>query len=176
MSPWLPPEPVKTLAIPNIASTDQSAGNKSPTRKTGKSTSSVPGQPTLTSTKTFTVPTEAVADFKKALEVNQKKLFRSLYNYIFYQVCEYALNITNGDNPVDVINLKDRLPLIKTWVLIKQMIQSPIKNYGLQNTANPRIQDKFSKCLVAIEILERNTLGFFEIKDTTSIKEVCKIV
>ena len=82
------------------------------------------------------------------------------------------MNITNGENLADVINLKDRLPLIKTWVMVKQMTQSQIKNFGLSNTVNPRVQDKFTKCLVAIEILERNTLGYLEIKEAPTIKEV----
>ena len=67
------------------------------------------------------------------------------------------------------------MPLIKTWVLVKQLLQSPIKNYGLQSTAVPRIQDKFTKCLVAIEILERNTLGYLEIKEAPTIKEVTQL-
>lgn len=44
------------------------------------------------------------------------------------------MQITNGDNLADIVHLKERLPLIKTWVLVKQMLQSPIKNFGLQNT------------------------------------------
>jgi hypothetical protein len=82
------------------------------------------------------------------------------------------MNITNGENLADLISLKDRLPLIKTWVLIKHLTQSPIKNYGLQSITNPKIQDKFTKCLVAVEILERNTLGYLEIKEAPTIKEV----
>ena len=82
------------------------------------------------------------------------------------------MNITNGENLADLVHLKDRLPLIKTWVLVKQILQSPIKNFGLQSTSNSRVQDKYTKCLVAVEILDRNTLGYLEIKEAPSIREV----
>ena len=38
------------------------------------------------------------------------------------------MQVTNGENLIDVIGLKDRYPLIKTWILAKQMNQSQIKN------------------------------------------------
>jgi hypothetical protein len=118
------------------------------------------------------------------------------------KVCEYALQVTNGESPAKTINLKDRLPLIKTWVLAKQMMQSPIKNFGLQQNAvsacffeeisflmnqhgflflifcfaKPvRPQDKYTKALVAIEILDRNTANpdraNIDAKETPTIKE-----
>ena len=75
-------------------------------------------QAPITTSKPITISPEGATDFKKALEV-----------------CEYAMNVTNGDEMKDVINLRDRSPLIKNWVLAKQFCQSPIKNYGLSKNA-----------------------------------------
>ncbi len=64
------------------------------------------------------MPAEALGDVKKALEI-----------------AEYALNVTNGDNPADVVSLRDRHELIKAWLLAKQINQSPVKNFGLRYEA-----------------------------------------
>ena len=55
------------------------------------------------------------------------------------------MTFTNGDNLQDVVSLKDRFSLIKTWVLAKQMNQSPIKSFGIvKNTdVNYRISIKY---------------------------------
>lgn len=45
------------------------------------------------------------------------------------------MNFTNGDNLQDVVSLKDRFSLIKTWVLAKQMTQSAIKSFGIVKNA-----------------------------------------
>ena len=76
-SPWVPPEQVKTLAIPGAPTpVADLSGTKSPTRKTGKSTNTAP-QPVVSTTKNFTLPAEATSDFKKALDVCL--LFADLY-------------------------------------------------------------------------------------------------
>ena len=46
------------------------------------------------------------------------------------------MQVTNGDNLGDLVYLQERLPLIKAWVLTKQLLQSPIKNFGLTNLVN----------------------------------------
>ena len=41
------------------------------------------------------------------------------------------MKVTNGDNPLDVIPIASRHPLLQTWVLAKQMLQSQIsRSYG----------------------------------------------
>ena len=45
------------------------------------------------------------------------------------------MQVTNGENLIDVISLKDRFPLIKTWVLAKQMNQSQIKNISFSKNS-----------------------------------------
>ena len=91
------------------------------------------------------------------------------------------MTITNGDNLADLVSLKDRFPLIKTWVIAKQVNQSPIKNYGLTKTSSAsieRVQDKFTKCLVGVSMIFRNYItpgSSYEIKDAPSIKEVISL-
>ena len=88
------------------------------------------------------------------------------------------MNITNGENMADLVSLKDRLPLIKTWVLCKQLNQSSIKNLGVpkvEQDKEERVQDKFTKCMVGLEILNRNGKlggGNYEIKEAPSIKDL----
>ena len=38
------------------------------------------------------------------------------------------MNVTNGENPADLISIRNRFELIKIWVLAKQANQSPIRN------------------------------------------------
>jgi hypothetical protein len=53
------------------------------------------------------------------------------------------MNVTNGDNLADLVSLKDRFPLIKTWVLAKQVNLSPIKNFGMaKNSSVNNFQSK----------------------------------
>ena len=109
-------------------------------------------------TKPIVIPPEAGTDFKKALDV-----------------CEYAMMVTNGDDLKDVVGLGVRSPLIKNWVLAKQFTQSTIKNFGLSKN-NEKIQDKYTKCMVGIGILNRNLKVFgqssYEIKEPPGIKEM----
>jgi len=163
MMPWLPVEQVKPMLIPNLeieTDTKDKQGRKSPTKK------STTAAPVVATSKAFTLPAEALIDVKKALEIT-----------------EYALNVTNGDNPADVVSLRYRHDLIKTWSLAKQINQSPIKNFGLKPLVegNERNQDKFTKCMVGIESLNRNMrlpggLTIYEIKDSLSVKELIDLM
>jgi hypothetical protein len=90
------------------------------------------------------------------------------------------MNVTNGENLADLITLKERYPLIKTWTLTKQLNQSSIKNFGLTKTSIERVQDKYTKCMVAAQILDRNFKmsgqSSFEIKDAPSIKDTINLM
>lgn len=122
MAPWLPVEQVVLLKIPGLEpNKEETPGEKG--RKSAGAKKSTAAPPGVLAPKPFSIPPEATGDLKKALEI-----------------CEYAMNITNGDNLADVVSLKDRFPLIKTWVLAKQMSQSPIKNFGISKVIHPDVR------------------------------------
>lgn len=43
-----------------------------------------------------------------------------------FQVCEYALNLTNGNVPEEMVPTSVRQQLIATWVKAKQLLQLQI--------------------------------------------------
>lgn len=43
-----------------------------------------------------------------------------------FQVCEFALNLTNGTVPEEVVPIEARQQLIATWVKAKQLLQQQI--------------------------------------------------
>ena len=46
-------------------------------------------------------------------------------------MCEYAIEVTNGNNLLHVIPMANRLALLQTWVAAKQMAQQQIpKTFG----------------------------------------------
>ena len=188
MQPWLPRDTAATLQLPagaNASGDSSGGGSDQPlttasgkqARKSGEKTqTALPSKPIA-----FSLSSEAHADVRRALEI-----------------CEYALSVTNGERLGDVISLKDRFPLIKAWVLAKQLAQSPIKNYGLPTTSSPvassgdvnattssgiteHVQDKYTRCMVAVEMLNRNarlasTAPAFEIRDAPSVKDTIALV
>ena len=177
MMPWLPADQVKQLQVPSIGDANQTASageggkgatNKSPTRKDNKTDKAAAAAAAATKN-VFSIPSEANADIRKALEI-----------------CENAMNVTSGENAADLVGLKHRLDLIKTWVLAKQVNQSAIKNLGVKSNAasSDRKQDKYTKCMIGIEILNRNlklssaytSSQSHEIKDAPSIKEMISLI
>jgi hypothetical protein len=90
------------------------------------------------------------------------------------------MNVTNGENLGDLITLKERYPLIKTWVLTKQLNQSSIKNYGVVKSIIERVQDKYTKCMIATQMIDRNYKmagqNSFEIKETPTIKDAIALM
>jgi len=54
------------------------------------------------------------------------------------------MQVTNGENLVDVISLKDRFPLIKIWVLAKQMCLSPIRNINFSKMNRTEVLKKIN--------------------------------
>ena len=46
--------------------------------------------------------------------------------YCMFQVCEFAIKVTNGENKHDVIPIANRQQILQTWVLIRQMLQMQI--------------------------------------------------
>jgi hypothetical protein len=111
MQNWLPHEQIKSLQIPNLADTSNQDKDAKKIKEKATEKSNAPN-------KLFTVSNEGNNDFKKALEV-----------------VDYAMNVTNGENLIDVVSLKDRFPLIKTWVLAKQMCLSPFRNINFSKNS-----------------------------------------
>ena len=57
-----------------------------------------------------------------------------------YQVIEYAMKVTNGSNPTDVVPLAVRYPMLQMWVLIKQLLQQQInKTLGTASTGEEEV-------------------------------------
>ena len=121
MAPWLPPDQLKALQIPNLPNENSNiTAEKNDTKQSRKQTTAVSQQ--LSQSKTFSMSGEASSDLKKALEV-----------------CEYGINITNGENLADLVSLKTRFPLIKAWVIAKQFNQSTIKNLGISKNISVKL-------------------------------------
>lgn len=59
------------------------------------------------------------------------------------------MNVTNGENLSNLVNLKERFALIKTWVLAKQLGLSPIKNLGISKTAS--VKQKNNEIIWVVE-------------------------
>jgi len=49
-----------------------------------------------------------------------------IYGYFLCKVIEYAMKVTNGSNPVDLVPVGVRYPMLQMWVLIKQLLQQQI--------------------------------------------------
>ena len=45
---------------------------------------------------------------------------------VCYQVCEFAIGVTAGENSQDVVPIAVRQPLLQIWVTAKQMAQQQI--------------------------------------------------
>uniref|UniRef100_UPI00398F0566 cilia- and flagella-associated protein 46 n=1 Tax=Pristiophorus japonicus TaxID=55135 RepID=UPI00398F0566 len=69
------------------------------------------------------------------------------------QICEYALNITNGSVPSDVVPIAVRHQIIVTWVTIKQLLQQQI-GPNLGNDDEKQNNDRQSSMLWALTALE----------------------
>ena len=51
-----------------------------------------------------------------------------------FQTCEYALRVTGGAKPSDIVPTAVRHPLLATWVKLKQMLQQQIApQYGSEH-------------------------------------------
>ena len=69
-----------------------------------------------------------------------------LSSYCCLQVCEYAMKVTNGDQPMDVIPIAVRYPLLQTWVCSRQMMQQQIsKTYGTDDEVCNLLALRFGK-------------------------------
>jgi len=138
MQNWLPPEQNKSLQLPSVG--DGSNQEKSKQDKKDKQAD----KSRDAGLKLFNASNEANNDFKKALEVKILIFIKFIHNSLLFRIsnpkiCEYAMQVTNGENLIDVISLKERFPLIKTWVLAKQMCMSPIRNINFSKMSRTEV-------------------------------------
>ena len=52
------------------------------------------------------------------------------------EVCEFAMKVTNGEVPNDVVPIATRYPLLQTWVYTKQMLQQQVYCYFVCVSSN----------------------------------------
>ena len=53
---------------------------------------------------------------------------------ILPEVCEYAMEVTNGSKPMDVVPIAVRHPLIIIWTRVKQLVGQQIaKSLGTED-------------------------------------------
>nr|KAG5695793.1 hypothetical protein BaRGS_013391 [Batillaria attramentaria] len=117
-------------------------------------------QATPSKIKMVTVSAEAGPDVKKAVEV-----------------CEFAIGVTSGDNPQDVVPIAVRQPLLQTWVTAKQMGQQQInKTLGTDDETSTEGQKPMTRAIVATEMLSINKNGIMEFKDTPFIADIAQMV
>uniref|UniRef100_A0A8C0QJ92 Cilia and flagella associated protein 46 n=1 Tax=Chelonoidis abingdonii TaxID=106734 RepID=A0A8C0QJ92_CHEAB len=74
-------------------------------------------------------------------------------------VCEFALNLTNGNIPNELVPIAVRQQIIATWVKAKQLLQQQIwHKLGTDDEG----QNPITKVLVALEMYSCNGLGLMD--------------
>ncbi|XP_060585472.1 cilia- and flagella-associated protein 46-like isoform X2 [Ruditapes philippinarum] len=148
MKPWIP-----------VPSKEEPPAPETPRIDSGKKGKADP-KAKKTTANTVSIPSEAMPDLKKAIEV-----------------CEYVIEVTNGTNPQDVVAIPVRMPILQTWVFAKQMAQQQItKNLGLDEEPWTEGQKAMSRSIVAVEMLKLNKNNIMEFKEVPPITEVANMV
>ncbi|XP_019062592.1 cilia- and flagella-associated protein 46 isoform X2 [Fukomys damarensis] len=79
------------------------------------------------------------------------------------EVCEFALNLTNGNIPEEVVPISVRQQLIATWVKAKQLLQLQIGHrLGTEEQSTNENINSVTRVLVALEMYSCNGLGLME--------------
>ncbi|XP_074153317.1 cilia- and flagella-associated protein 46 [Sminthopsis crassicaudata] len=79
------------------------------------------------------------------------------------EVCEFALALTNGNLPQEIVPIGIRQQLLATWVKAKQLIQQQIGNkLGVDDESTNESQAQMAKVLVALEMYSCNGLGLMD--------------
>uniref|UniRef100_A0A8C6QI67 Cilia and flagella associated protein 46 n=1 Tax=Nannospalax galili TaxID=1026970 RepID=A0A8C6QI67_NANGA len=79
------------------------------------------------------------------------------------EVCEFALNLTNGNEPEEVIPTSVRQQLISTWVKAKQLLQQQIgPRLGVAEQSSNEDISSVTRVLVALEMYSCNGLGLMD--------------
>ncbi|XP_069836237.1 cilia- and flagella-associated protein 46 [Dendropsophus ebraccatus] len=79
------------------------------------------------------------------------------------EVCDYALDLTSGSSPDDIVPIAVRQQLISTWVKAKQLLQQQIgPKLGTDDEDNNEGQNPMTRVLVALEMHSCNGLGLMD--------------
>uniref|UniRef100_H2ZYN0 Cilia and flagella associated protein 46 n=1 Tax=Latimeria chalumnae TaxID=7897 RepID=H2ZYN0_LATCH len=96
--------------------------------------------------KTPIVNPDSLSDVKNALEV-----------------CEFALDLTSGTVPSDVVPIAVRHHVVITWVKVKQLLQEQIgRKLGTDEESNSESLNLMTKVLVALQMYSCNDSGLME--------------
>ncbi|CAC5380788.1 Cilia- and flagella-associated protein 46 [Mytilus coruscus] len=152
MKPWIPDGP-KEPELPSPTPSQSPASKKG-----GKAPKDAKNKPS--STTQISISPDALPDLKKAIEV-----------------CEYAIEVTNGNNPLHVIPMANRLALLQMWVAAKQMAQQQIaKTFGADDEPYTEGQRQMTRAIVAVEMLHLSRNGILEFKDTPPVAEIASMI
>ncbi|XP_059517976.1 cilia- and flagella-associated protein 46 [Myotis daubentonii] len=79
------------------------------------------------------------------------------------EVCEFALTLTNGAVPEEVVPIEARQQLIATWVKAKQLLQQQIgTRLGTEEQGTNEDINAVTRILVALEMYSCNGLGLMD--------------
>ncbi|XP_055280347.1 cilia- and flagella-associated protein 46 isoform X2 [Moschus berezovskii] len=79
------------------------------------------------------------------------------------EICEFALNLTNGMEPKEVVPVSARQQLIATWVKGKQLLQQQIgPRLGTEEQSTNEDINSVTRVLVALEMYSCNGLGLMD--------------
>ncbi|XP_069467509.1 cilia- and flagella-associated protein 46 isoform X2 [Ambystoma mexicanum] len=132
------------LVFPWIPASNQKEEAPPPVEKGKKAAGK--GSAKVNAVQLLSVDPNALPDLKTALEV-----------------CEFALELTNGKLPDEVVPIATRLQIITTWVKLKHLLQQQIgPQLGTDDENNDEGQNPMTKVLVALEMYSCNGLGFMD--------------
>uniref|UniRef100_A0A2K6BDB7 Cilia and flagella associated protein 46 n=2 Tax=Macaca TaxID=9539 RepID=A0A2K6BDB7_MACNE len=79
------------------------------------------------------------------------------------EVCEFALNLTNGSAPEETVPTSTRQQLIATWVKAKQLLQQQIgPRLGTEEQGTNEDVSSVTRVLIALEMYSCNGLGLMD--------------
>ncbi|XP_021083734.1 cilia- and flagella-associated protein 46 isoform X2 [Mesocricetus auratus] len=113
------------------------------------------------------IPTQTPEKLKKNVRPNLVHVpvesFASPEIRAALEVCEFALNLTNGNVPDDIVPTSVRQHLIATWVKTKQLLQQQIgQRLGTDEQSTNENISSITRVLVAIEMYSCNGLGLMD--------------
>nr|XP_039321178.1 cilia- and flagella-associated protein 46 isoform X3 [Saimiri boliviensis boliviensis] len=91
------------------------------------------------------------------------------------EVCEFALNLTNGSRPEEMVPTHVRQQLLATWVKAKQLLQQQIgPRLGTEEQGTSEDVSSVTRVLVALEMYSCNGLGLMDFT-VPSLAQVVKM-
>ncbi|XP_013358484.1 PREDICTED: cilia- and flagella-associated protein 46 isoform X2 [Chinchilla lanigera] len=113
------------------------------------------------------IPTQTYEKSRKVMRLNvfQAPLDSGATSEIktALEVCEFALNLTNGNIPEEVVPISVRQQLIATWVKAKQLLQLQIGHrLGTEEQSTNENINSMTRVLVALEMYSCNGLGLMD--------------